>query len=108
MVGPRATKLTRTPLAHGKDVRIFTARVNPNHRGIDVIRARRAIEAWCERHFGQVLPVSYEKDRDMMLLSDDRARQVEHNTGRVPSGRLPHAFRADFRGGTERALSTVS
>jgi len=73
-------------LAQGKDVRIFTAPVNPNHPAFDVIRARRAIEAWCERHLGQVLPVTYEKDWDMELLVDDRARQVEHDTGRVFCG----------------------
>jgi hypothetical protein len=27
--------------------------------------------------------VAYEKDWDMLLLFDDRARQVERNTGRV-------------------------
>ena len=76
-------KLVKHWLALGEDVRIFTARVNPNHQQGDLVRVRRAIEAWCERHLGQILPVTHEKDWDMVLLLDDRARQVEHDTGRV-------------------------
>ena len=77
-------QLVKRWLAHGEDIRIFTARVNP--RQGDAVRARRAIEAWCERYLGQILPVTYEKDWDMVLLLDDRARQVEHDTGRVFCG----------------------
>ena len=73
-------------LARGEDVRIFTARVNPNRGQVNAVRARRAIEAWCKRHFGQVLAITYEKDWDMTLLFDDRARQVERDTGRVFCG----------------------
>lgn len=80
-------QLVKKWLAHGEDVRIFTARVNPNHRQCDAVRARRAIEAWCKRHLGQILPVTYEKDWDMILLFDDRSRQVERDTGRVFGGR---------------------
>jgi hypothetical protein len=76
-------QLVKWWLAHGEDVRIFTARVNPNHHEGDIVHLRRAIEAWCQRHLGQTLPVTYEKDWDMVLLLDDRARQVEHDTGRV-------------------------
>jgi hypothetical protein len=79
-------QLVKLWLAHGEDVRIFTARVNPSHHRADAVRARRAVEAWCERHIGKILPVTYEKDWDMILLLDDRARQVEHDTGRVFSG----------------------
>ena len=70
----------------GQDVRIFTSRVNPYHRRIEALRARRTIEAWSKRHLGRVLPVTHEKDWDMVLLFDDKARQVERNTGRVVSG----------------------
>ena len=85
-IGPpirRMVQLVKEWLAQGEDVRIFTARVNPNQCPGEAIRARRAIEAWCERHLGQILPITYEKDWDMALLFDDRARQVEHNTGRI-------------------------
>jgi hypothetical protein len=74
-------------LAHGEDVRIFTARVNPNRGQVNVMRARRAIEVWCKRHLGRVLPITYEKDWDMTLLFDDKARQVERDTGRIVGGR---------------------
>jgi hypothetical protein len=77
-------QLVKRWLVRGEDIRIFTARVNPNQG--DAIRARRAIEAWCERYLGQILPVTYEKDWDMVLLFDDRARQVEHDTGQVVCG----------------------
>lgn len=76
-------QLVKWWLAHGEDVRIFTARVNPNHHQGDIVSVRRAIEVWCKRHLGQILPVTYEKDWDMVLLLDDRARQVERDTGRV-------------------------
>ena len=72
----------------GEDIRIFTARVNPKHGCADVVRERRAVEAWCELHLGQILPVTPEKDWDMLLF-DDRARQVEHNTGRVVGDQSP-------------------
>jgi hypothetical protein len=77
-------QLVKRWLVRGEDIRIFTARVNPNQG--DAIRARRAIEAWCERYLGQILPVTYEKDWDMALLLDDRARQVERDAGRVICG----------------------
>ena len=79
-------QLVKQWLARGEDVRIFTARVNPNHGQVNASRARRAIEAWCKRHLGQVLPITYEKDWDMGLLFDDRARQVERDTGQVFGG----------------------
>ena len=76
-------QLVKRWLANGEDVRIFTGRVNPNRGQVNAMRARRAIEAWCKRYLGQVLPITYEKDWDMTLLFDDRARQVERDTGRV-------------------------
>jgi hypothetical protein len=90
----RMVQLVRAWLADGKDVRIFTARVNPNQYPVEAILSRRAIEAWCERHLGQILPVTYEKDREMALLFDDRARQVERDTGRVLGGQLRRDLKA--------------
>ena len=80
---PAMVQLVKLWLARGEDVRIFTARVNPKHHQGDIVHARRAIEAWCKRHLGQILPVTYEKDWNMVMLLDDRARQVERDTGRV-------------------------
>jgi hypothetical protein len=81
-------QLVKKWLVQGEDVRIFTARVNPNQGPYDALRARRHIEARCQHQLGQILPVTYEKDWDMALLFDDRARQVEHDTGRVLGGDL--------------------
>lgn len=67
-------------LAEGKEVRIVTARVShPKHTD----RTRRVIEAWCQKHLGQVLRVQKHKDYAMVELWDDRAVQVEQNTGKI-------------------------
>lgn len=63
-------------------VRVFTARVNPVN-GEEAHVSRRAIEAWCAEHIGCVLPVTHEKDFQMVTLYDDRCIQVEANTGRL-------------------------
>lgn len=64
-------------LAQGVDVRIFTARVYGEGRAA----ALPHIEAWCEKHIGQVLPVTCTKDYGMVELWDDRAVQVIPNEG---------------------------
>jgi hypothetical protein len=69
-------------LSEGKDVRIFTARVTPPQE----LSARRYIEAWCEKHIGQILPITNVKDYGLLELWDDRAVQVEKNTGRRMDG----------------------
>jgi IS5 family transposase len=68
------------------DVRIFTARVCPGNPGGLHEKARAAIEAWCELHFGIRLSVTCEKDMMMLQFWDDRAVQVEANTGRRADG----------------------
>jgi hypothetical protein len=72
-------------LAEGKDVRIFTARIAPEYHGkprMDMaVRAGYAIKDWCEKHLGQTLIITCTKDPDMLELWDDRAVQVERNTG---------------------------
>lgn len=93
---PVPAMLTRVRrwVAEGRDVRIFTARVDGgevalamgdgngvHHR--DVAAVRSHIEAWCEKHVGKVLPITNVKDYGMDELWDDRAVQVEANTGRV-------------------------
>lgn len=95
-------QLVKELLAQGEDVRIFTARVNANLGAHDAIRARRHIEAWCEHHLGQILPITCEKDWDMALLFDDRARQVEHDTGRVLGNHLRKGLKAHRNGITRR------
>lgn len=66
-------------LKEGEDVRIFTARIANDPTGA----ARKAIEQWCEKNIGMKLPITNVKDDKMRLLFDDRARQVEPNTGKV-------------------------
>lgn len=65
-------KKVRKWLAEGKDVRLFTAR-----------KPHPAIRKWMKDHLGQVLPITNVKDRFMQALYDDRAVQVERNTGKT-------------------------
>lgn len=47
-----------------------------------------AIKAWCKKYIGTALEVTCTKDFRLIELFDDRARQVEFNTGRLltPNG----------------------
>jgi hypothetical protein len=67
-------------LDEGQDVRIFTARTGNGQKSID------AVQAWCEEHLGKKLPVTATKDFSMTTLYDDRAIQVQKNTGRLIGG----------------------
>jgi hypothetical protein len=79
-------------IAEGKDVRIFTARVDggevaltmgdPNGEKFrDVPRIKKIIEEWCLAHIGRVLPITNKKDYGMTELWDDRCVQIVSNTG---------------------------
>lgn len=73
-------------IAAGKEVRIMTARVSPlslstNDKSLTDVR--EAIRNWCEDYIGKKLDVTCEKDYRMEVLYDDRAVQVERNTGRL-------------------------
>jgi hypothetical protein len=71
-------------VAEGKDVRIFTARVGDQGEfKTTVEQCRKAIEDWCQKWIGKVLPVTCTKDYRMIELWDDRAIQVIPNTGFV-------------------------
>lgn len=80
-------------LVEGKDVRIFTARVQrgsialPTGNTGDVDRDATAVETcireWCQKHIGRTLPVTCCKDYGMIELWDDRCIQVIPNTGRT-------------------------
>lgn len=65
-------------LSEGKEVRIFTARIADG-----LPSTKRYIRDWCEKHIGQRLEVTNVKDFQMITLYDDRAIQVETNTGRL-------------------------
>lgn len=85
-------------LAEGREVRIFTARAfcpglpadrrDPEYaearrRRGEAVEAMRAIKAWCREHLGVELPITCVKDYGMIELWDDRAVQVEANTGEL-------------------------
>lgn len=86
-IGPPVAKMVqrvRTMLVQGKNVKIFTARCwadDNAKRQRESLAAIRAIEIWCEEHIGRALPVTCMKDPGMVSLFDDRAIQVEPNTG---------------------------
>lgn len=71
-------------LAEGKDVRIFTARANAVMQPLYLfVETCNAIEAWCLKHIGRVLPITNAKDYQMIELWDDRCIQVVTNTGEL-------------------------
>lgn len=72
-------------IADGKDVRIFTARVANLSLG-DEMAVRGVIRDWCYKNIGKSLPVTCQKDMGMIVLYDDRCRQVEENTGVLVGG----------------------
>lgn len=65
-------------LERGWEVRIFTARMSEQ-----ADTQLPLIEAWCLEHIGVKLPVTCVKHYDLAYFYDDRARQVEPNTGKV-------------------------
>ena len=91
---PRMVRRVKRMLAEGEDVRIFTARVDGGEGALaagdevgelyrDVAKVRKAIQKWCRKHLGVVLPITNRKDYGMKRLYDDRAIHVERNTGRI-------------------------
>lgn len=67
-------------LADGVEVRIVTARATPGRP--DYTESLRYITEWLIENVGHGLPITNEKGMAMMELWDDRAVQVEPNTGR--------------------------
>lgn len=80
---PNMVNRVKQWLADGHEVKIFTARVSHDspQREIEAGLARIAVQEWCHEVFGFVLPITCEKDYGMIELWDDRAVQVELNTG---------------------------
>ncbi len=66
----------------GWETRIFTARDASDPE------IKAAIEDWCIKHTGLILPITNIKDRFMEAIYDDRAIQLEPNTGKI----LGHDF----------------
>lgn len=90
---PAMVERVKRWLAEGKEVRIVTARAghtgqtNPDNNIIDDTRFMVAqvemVRDWCLEHIGMRLNVTAKKDYAMLELWDDRAVQVERNTGRL-------------------------
>lgn len=87
---PRMVDRIKGWLDEGIEVRIVTARVGAcgerNTEGVVddsafSTRQHHIIHQWCLKHIGRVLPVTACKDFNMIQLWDDRAVQVETNTG---------------------------
>lgn len=70
-------------LREGREVRIVTASAARTSFHIFPYRAEKTqIEQWCLKHIGQVLQIQGHKDYFMIELWDDRAVQVQMNTGK--------------------------
>lgn len=84
---PMVTKIKRW-LFEGKKVIIFTARMTKNYpdkvlSDKELFDVEEAIKSWCEEHIGRRLLVTNEKTYYSVVIYDDRAIQVETNTGRI-------------------------
>lgn len=78
-VGPpveKMVKAVKAELKKGRTVRLFTARASTMDKA-----AEKAIKAWLKEHGLEALDITCEKKPEMGELWDDRARQVEINTG---------------------------
>lgn len=84
---PKMVERVKAWLAKGHEVRIFTARVSKTKGDRDVEEVRKVIEDWCEKHIGQRLQVTNEKDFSLIELWDDRAVGVIPNTGERTDGK---------------------
>jgi len=68
--------LVKKWVAEGRRVKILTARANYSYQ-------IPFIKAWLKKHGLGFLEITAAKDFDMEVLYDDRAIQVERNTGRL-------------------------
>ena len=72
-------------IAEGVECRIVTARVASCHPEQERYDQTVIVREWIKEQVGRELPVTSEKDFEMVVLYDDRAIQVEKNTGRLVS-----------------------
>ncbi len=71
---PLMANRVRQWIISGIDIRIFTARAN-------IPEQIPPVEAWCEKHFGKIFPITNRKDFEMIALYDDKCIQLVPNTG---------------------------
>lgn len=74
--------IVKKMLRNGHKLKIFTARVADAAQRDEAVAA---IEAFCQKHIGQKLPVTNEKDPGMVGLIDDKLQmiRVKQNAGTV-------------------------
>lgn len=75
-------EFVRSLLSVGHDVRIVTGRARRAELDGAFPRFEEAVMLWTEKHLGRALPLAA-KDHKMIALLDDRAIQIESNTGRL-------------------------
>jgi|SRR5579884_1987935 len=81
---PKSVARVKSYLEAGYEVRIVTARANTlEQTAKQRMKQIKLIEEWCLIHIGQKLKVQAEKTYGMLLLYDDRAIQLEPNTGEL-------------------------
>lgn len=88
---PLMVDRVRRWIREGTEVRIMTARaagpfLDIYGKDIGEEEALKEVRDWCEKHIGVQLPVTCQKDYNMVELWDDRAVQVIPNTGRRVDG----------------------
>lgn len=98
----RTVAYVKDLLRKGEKVKVFTARAN----GEGAEEAVAAIKDWCRKHIGKELPVTCEKDQNMVSLRDDKLdlQKVEMNTGRLIESGI---IRTLYHGGS-RSLNRSS
>lgn len=82
VIGKPITKMmsfVKKLIEQGKTIKIFTARAG-------TAKGKKAVEHWCQQNELGDLEVTNVKDFKMERLYDDRAVQVETNTGRIIEG----------------------
>lgn len=79
---PKTIAMIKAFLAKGAKVKFLTARMATKDQEEREL-ARTTIANWSQEHIGQALEATCIKDRMMVRLYDDRARQVIENEGEV-------------------------
>lgn len=92
---PAMEQRVRRWLSLGKTVKIVTARVS-RQAGNERAAAEVAIRRWAKKYLGCELPVTAEKDFDLLVLYDDRAVCVRKNKGTAMRWQDAGDFEADF------------
>ena len=69
--------------SQGEKLCIYTARISEANDARDLVRVKKAIQDWCMKHLRCQLPITCIKHHGIKAFYDDRAVQVEKNTGRL-------------------------